>query len=495
MAEGLPESYIIHRQIAINKMWEYINSVLIGFKGCFSRKATFHYFVIIVVGLMLRCEYAGISSIIRALALQPVKYESLIHFFSSSAWTLWAIKEHWIRFVSTSNVLFTENGMPILIGDGVKQPKEGRKMPCVKRLHQESENSGKAEYIRGHMFGAIGILIGSVSKLFCLPLSASLQDGDKVIRKWDNEEYEPVSHVVQIARDAFSAAAILGDSILLLDAYFFTSPLLKDMIQQSVKYGKKLVIISRAKLSTLAYKMPVQNKGRGRPRKKGESVKLRELFETEKEKFTRTQLPLYGKNETIEYLCMDLLWGKGLFQLIRFILIKIGDRKVILTCTDVSFTAEQIIRLYGYRFKIEVTFRTLKQLLHALGYHFWSVYTPKLKTFSSKGEKDPLCDVESEKERAHILRAFSSIERYVMLTLIANGILQLLSLKFSSKVEKSCFCWLRTFSKTVVSEATISNFLQKDFFMQFRKRAYLPILQIIHSKMMWKDDSDLPGAA
>ena len=62
-------------------MWEYVNSVLMMFRGCFSRKATFHCFVLIVVGFMLRCDDAGISSIIRTLALLPVKYESLVHFF------------------------------------------------------------------------------------------------------------------------------------------------------------------------------------------------------------------------------------------------------------------------------------------------------------------------------------------------------------------------------------------------------------------------------
>ena len=140
-------------------MWEYVNSVLMPFRVCFSRKATFYCFVIIVVGFMLRSDNAGITSIIRTLALMPVKYEGLIHFFHSSAWSLLTLKEQWIRSVKTSGTLFTENGMPILIGDGVKQSKEGKKMPGVKRLHQESENSGKAEYIFGHMFGAIGVLV------------------------------------------------------------------------------------------------------------------------------------------------------------------------------------------------------------------------------------------------------------------------------------------------------------------------------------------------
>ena len=131
-----------------------------------------------------------------------------------------------MRIIKNSETLFTENEMPILIGDGVKQSKEGKKMPGVKRLHQESENSGKAEYIFGHMFGFIGVLVGNTEKLFCLPLTASLHDGDKLIRKWEDEASESVSHVVQIVRDAFSIVTILGNSILLLDAYFFTTTLL-----------------------------------------------------------------------------------------------------------------------------------------------------------------------------------------------------------------------------------------------------------------------------
>jgi hypothetical protein len=431
----------------------------------------------------------------RALCLEPGGYEALVHFFRSSAWRLSSLKEHWVRFIGLSGALFTENGLPILIGDGVKQSKEGKKMPGVKRLHQESENSGKAEYIFGHMFGIIGVLVGSVEKLFCLPLSASLQDGDKLMRKWDNKDYEPVSHVVQIVRDAFSAAVVLGDCILLLDAYFFTTTLLKDMANQALQLGRKLSIVTRAKMSTLAYKLPVQHKGRGRPRKKGEAVKLRQLFDSEKENFTQTKVWLYGKEETIEYLCKDLLWGAGLFYLMRFILVKCGDTKLILVCTNVSFTPLQILRLYGYRFKIEVTFRTLKQLLGAFCYHFWSASMPKLKRFCKKGEKDPLLEVKTEKERTRIVKTFAAIERYVMMALIANGILQLLSLKYSSIVEKSGFCWLRTLSGSVVSEATMSRFLRRNFIMQFHKQTHLAILQIIRSRMELSDDSDLPGAA
>jgi hypothetical protein len=249
----------------------------------------------------------------------------------------------------------------------------------------------------------------------------------------------------------------------------------------------------RARQSTVAYTQPSLQKGRGRPKKKGVSVKLKGLFDTEE--FTQAKIWLYGKEETVLYLCKDLLWGSKLYEPLRFVLVKHGDKKVILVCTNLSFTAEQIIRLYGYRFKIEVTFRTLKQLLKGFAYHFWSTCMPKLNRFAKKGESDPLKEVKNEKERSMILKAFSAIEGYVMMNLIANGLLQLLCLKYSSSVVKSSFCWLRTSSKNVVSEATMSRFLCRDFFMQFHKQAHLPILRIIRSRMESNDDSDLPGAA
>jgi hypothetical protein len=445
------------------------------------------------MGLMLSTEFAGITSIIRTLGLVPNGYEALIHYFRSSAWTLAVVRKQWVRIVKNSGTLFTEDGMPILVGDGVKQSKEGRKMPGVKRLHQESENSGKAEFIWGHMFGTIGVLVGNVDKLLCLPLSATLQDGEEVMRGWQDEKYEPASHVVQIIRDAFFVLEEFGKATLLLDAYYFTTEALKELKKQALQTGQELILVMRARLSTVAYTQPSLQKGRGRPRKKGTPVKLKELFDTEE--FTQAQILLYGKEETVQYLCKDLLWGSKLYEPLRFVLVKRGEKKGILVCTNLSLTAEQIIRLYGYRFKIEVTFRTLKQLLNGFAYRFWSTYVPKLNRFAKKGEEDPLTEIKNEKERSLILKAFSAIERYVMMALIAHGILQLLCLKYSSMVEKSSFCWLRTSSGSFVSETTMSRFMRKDFFMQFYKQPHLAILRIIRFRMESNDDSDLPGAA
>jgi hypothetical protein len=102
-------------------MWEFLDSTLLSFRGCFSRKRAFYWFVVIIIGFMLRYDFAGITSIIRTLGLMPNGYEALVHFFASNAWTLSSIRQHWISIVLNSGTLFQEEGMPILIGDGVKQ--------------------------------------------------------------------------------------------------------------------------------------------------------------------------------------------------------------------------------------------------------------------------------------------------------------------------------------------------------------------------------------
>jgi hypothetical protein len=109
---------------------------------------------------------------------------------------------------------------------------------------------------------------------------------------------------------------------------------------------------------------------------------------------------------------------------------------------------------------------------------------PKLNRFAKKGEDDPLVQVKTEKERGLILKTFAAIEGYVMMSLIANGLLQLLSLKYSALQGKSRFCWLRSASKSVVTEASMSKFLRKEIFMQFYKQPHLAILQIIRGVLL-----------
>ena len=464
-------------------MLNFIENFLCYFESCFSRKAAFRWFVTITIGLMLRSDQLGVTSIIRDLALSPGCYESMLHFFRASSWSLEAIRKRWFLAVREYAPLYKEEGLYVLVGDGVKQSKEGRRMPGVKKLFQESENSAKPEYIHGHMFGGLGILAGSARNWACIPLSIRLHDGLQAARGWKGASVSGASHVVQMVEDAYHAALAFGDSLLLLDRYFLTVPALEKLKSLNSGGDVRMEIVTKAKKSCTAYEKPGPRKpGRGRPPKKGAVVHLKKLFISRKEQFQEAEIELYGKREVIRYYCIDLLWGQKLYQELRFVLVEMNGIQNILASTSLALDPLSVIRLYSCRFRIECTFRELKQQVGAFCYHFWSKHMPKLSYYLKKGEPTPLERVEEEGSREKVLAAIRAIEMHMALSCIAMGILQSLSIDLIGKTNTIEIRYQRTHSKGRVSEAIIMHYLRKHFFRLLGKQPELRITQIIREQ-------------
>lgn len=461
-------------------MLKFIENILCHFESCFSRKAAFHWFVVIITGLMLRSDKLGVTSIIRDLALAPSCYDSMLHFFRASSWSLEDVRRRWFSAVRQYAPLYKEGGFHVLVGDGVKQSKEGRRMPGVKKLFQESENSAKPEYIHGHMFGGLGILAGSIRNWACIPLSIRLHDGLQASIGWKDSCACAASHVIQMVEDAYHAALTFGDSLLLLDRYFLTVPALEKLKELNSSGKVRMEIVTKAKKSCTAFQKPGPRKpGRGRPPKKGAAVHLKELFVSHKEQFLETETELYGKKKTIRYYSADLLWGQKLYQELRFVLVEMDGIQSILASTSLALDPLSIIQLYSYRFRIECTFRELKQQIGAFCYHFWSKHMPRLNYYQKKGEPTPLEQVEDEHARKKVLEAVRAIEMHVALSCIAIGILQSLSICYIGKVNSSQIRYQRTPSKGRGSEATLMHYFRKHFFHLMGQKPELCITQII----------------
>ena len=69
-------------------MRKILEDILQEFRPCFSRQATYGWFVVIIFGLIIRLDHAGITSIVRWLFLAPTCYDTLLNFIRSSAWNL-----------------------------------------------------------------------------------------------------------------------------------------------------------------------------------------------------------------------------------------------------------------------------------------------------------------------------------------------------------------------------------------------------------------------
>ncbi len=129
--------------------------------------------------------------------------------------------ELWSTFILSQNQTVKSDGRTVLLGDHTNVPKDGRQMPCVVTIHQHSETQSKPSYFRGHYWGAIGMLIGSMGAAFCIPLSLGIHQGlVHVDEKGDAEADKETlgTRIVQMAMD-FAMRHDLP-SILILDAFF-----------------------------------------------------------------------------------------------------------------------------------------------------------------------------------------------------------------------------------------------------------------------------------
>lgn len=278
--------------------------------------------------------------------------------FGSSSISLDKLLSIWVTLVFDKfDGAVKLNGRHLLVADGIKIGKEGKKMPAVKWLHQDSDSNSKAEYIMGHSLQAIALLVKGVTAYFAVPLTARIHEG---IRYHCKDKRTLLDKLFETLIEI----KLPGSYYLAVDKYYCSGRLMKQLVSQGIH------IITMMKRNATAYYPPeIKQRGRGRPKKYGVSVKLFDLF-NQSLTFTPASMPNDPK-VVIEYCVLKLLW-KPLGSLAMFVLVKHPTRgHSIVMSTDLTIQPLELILGYALRFKIEVLF---KQAVHQLGafmYRFW----------------------------------------------------------------------------------------------------------------------------
>lgn len=436
-------------------MLTYMYHALGSFRSVFSRHRTWLLFVMVVLGFIAAPQIDGVSSFCRVWSLHTPGYLALLHFFRSSAWSLPGLLHCWGAFVLSQQQTVTVDGRAVLLGDHTMTAKDGRRMPGVVTLHQDSETQSKPNYFRGHFWGAIGLLVGTLAEPFCLPLSLRMHQGFTHLRQSDTADPETsATRLVHMALDF--AQEHNRPSLLILDAFFSVACVFELAASVwSVALHKPLVtILVRAKKNYVAYfpAEQAQKPGPGRPRKYGDKVKLYEVFD-HLHFFEHTRCQVYGAIEDVAYLALDLLW-KPTGELIRFVFALTRRGPIVLMCSDLAMHPVMAIELYCTRVRVETLFAMLKHLIGAFCYHFWSKRLPR---HSRKPRKNQRLKQPSKEDVPQVQSCWEGYERFVMLAAIALGLLQLIALKFPLAVWGQSHGFLRTRSRSLPSERTVKD--------------------------------------
>ena len=416
------------------------------------------WFATIVAGITVRVDTLGVTSIVRALDLRPKLYHRLLAHFHSTGVKLDRLAALWTQVVLR---LFSSpvrvNGRLVLVGDGIKAPKRGRKMPAVKLLHQQSESNTKPEYIMGHSMQAVGLLVHAAQSVFSVPLAARSHEG----LVWSNRDRRTLLDKMLGLLDIL---ALKAPFYFVADAYYAAGKMVSGLLKQ----GNHLV--TRVKSNAVAYAPAPRKKAcrtRGRPKTYGKKIKLKSLLANAKS-MQQVASPVYGeRNVTLRYRVCDLLWRPA-GRLVRFVVVVHPTRGAcILMCTDTSLSAIDIVHLYGLRFKIEHSFKQATRQIGSFAYHFWM--KDMIPLLYRNGNQ--YLHRKSADYRSHVKRKIHAYHVFIQAGVIAQGLLQYLAVAFPKLVWDSFGSWLRTIRPGIPpSEFVVANALRQtlpEFLMSY----------------------------
>ena len=405
-----------------------IDDVLRSLRPAFSRDTPFRLFYLVVFALCVMLEPASVTAVVRVFNLIPeAAYRPLLHMFRSKAINLERIGQLLLEYVLKHAPVKKIHDKPVFAVDSIKAPKEGRRMPGVKRQHQESGDNGKPTYVFAHLFGALSILCETSLAHFALLLRMCLQDGFITAFKASDEPSQVDKMAALIIATAQKPSYILADS-------FYSAA---NFLTLLLKHGHQ--VITRVRSTTVAYLKPEvpEHKGRGRPRTYGLKVHLKERM-ADSSQFTKAVVNLNGKSTEVWYHSEVLLW-QGLEVL--FVYSKLGDgRQAIYLSTDVTLSPLLVIELYASRFGIEHSFKNLVYTVHGFAYRFWTKIQDRKQRL--KGSRS-LIDLE-ERTRALLTDTVRAYHTFVTAACVALSCLQLIALLKAEQVRTSCPLYFRS---------------------------------------------------
>lgn len=285
-----------------------IFQLLCSFRSLFSRQASFVWFVVVIFGFLVRFDHYGVSSFVRWLSLPGSTYPLLLNFFHATSWSLSEVMMTWMRICQEQFSLVSLNGRLLVVGDGIKIPKEAQCQPGIKYMHGSSQNQSKPQRFSGHHFGCIAFVAECAGKFKAILQAAQIHEGVDYVQVAENEKIQAQVRETVVSR-MMSLLTIIamqqGKALyVVLDALFSTSVAFTFVFHRLQENGQPWVhLITRAKSNYVAYTAV--------SRRKNERIKLSSIFDN-LDLFAEHPHPLHPER-IVKLYYRDLYWGKTNF--------------------------------------------------------------------------------------------------------------------------------------------------------------------------------------
>ena len=328
-------------------------SIISQLRNCFTRERTFFW------GFLHKPRLLRRSDSVRSLHWdKPHPLSIHVVFFLSTAIKLPQLTTTWVHIVFThfNKFLVRLNGRSIVTAHTLDERRGANDEPRVgvhkgRRSEVAKQEAGNEAYRQG---------VGS--SILCVPLFGGIHLGTKL-------SVDDTETIFDKALRLFNFIPLgVGPCYLVADAYYPVKSMLRGVLERGYD------LITRVKTNAVAY-LPApkeSKKRRGRPKKYGKKIKLMDFF-LDLSQFTEIASPILGDNGVmLKVLTQELLSRNFFGMTLKYVLVVHPTKgKAIFMTTDLSLSAEEVIRTYSYRFKIEVTF---KSAIHSVGtflYRFW----------------------------------------------------------------------------------------------------------------------------
>jgi len=247
------------------------------------------------------------------------------------------------------------DGRILLAADDSINPKTGKKIYGCHHFFDHSAKTNQNSYVWSQNIVKLGLLKMVHGRWACLPLAWCFYRLKKDVTSGFNTKLEQLVEMVETFGKVFKSPFLL-----ITDSWFGNDKVLKPLRQ---RLGIRVQLLSRLRSNANLYdpvKVP-RVKQRGRPRKYGKKRgTAATLAVSLKKRSKKLDVFLYGKIREVQAVDRIFIL-KSLNTPVRVVWIFYRKQWVALFTTDLSLTVEQIIEYYGARWKIEASFKELKQ--------------------------------------------------------------------------------------------------------------------------------------